>query len=245
MLKKDEAICIRNTDYSETSQILTLFCRETGKTGAIAKGAKRSKSPFGGPIEVFSHGRIVFAEHAEGKLSTLTEFERQGDFTMLRRDLLALNAAFFGAELVNSLTTDKDPHQDVYDDFLSFLGNLEQAAGNIGSLRLLIVFQLSLLGRLGLGLVLASCVNCTRSYGTGWPSVFFSSTAHGVLCPDCEGSFHDRLQLSRQAAGCLSELQLIATAPEKVLYELEKALILHLTAILHHPPRMAKYFLPA
>jgi DNA repair protein RecO (recombination protein O) len=245
MLKKDEAICIRTIDYSETSQILTLFCKETGKVGAIAKGARRAKSPFGGPIEVFSHGHIVFSEGAEGKLSTLTEFERRGDFAMLRRDLLSLNAAFFGAEMVNSLTTDKDPHPDVFDDFLSFLGNLEQATGNAGSLRLLIIFQLSILGRLGTGLVLGSCANCSKGYETGWASVFFSSTAHGILCPDCEGSFPDRLQLGRQAVGCLSELQSIANASEKVLYELEKVLILHLTYVLHHPPRMAKYFLQA
>ncbi len=75
MITKDTAICIRAIDYSETSQILTFFTRDTGKIGAIAKGSKRPKSSFGGPFEIFSYGKIVFAESNKDKLSTLTEFE--------------------------------------------------------------------------------------------------------------------------------------------------------------------------
>ena len=75
MLTKDLAICIRAIDYSETSQIVTFFTRASGKIGAIAKGSKRPKSAFDGPIEIFSHGRIVFTDSNKEKLATLTEFE--------------------------------------------------------------------------------------------------------------------------------------------------------------------------
>ena len=60
MLTKDTAICIRAVDYSETSQILTFFSRDNGKFSAIAKGSKRPKSAFDGPIEIFAYGKIVF-----------------------------------------------------------------------------------------------------------------------------------------------------------------------------------------
>ena len=46
MLKKDKGICIRTTDYSESSQILTFFTAQNGKLSVIAKGAKRPKSSF-------------------------------------------------------------------------------------------------------------------------------------------------------------------------------------------------------
>ena len=110
MPKKDEAVCIHCLDYSETSQILVLFCRQWGKISAIAKGSKRPKSAFGGAIDVFSHGRVVYSEHGEGKLANLMEFERQGGFPGLRRKLISLNSALFGAELLNSLMTDNDRH---------------------------------------------------------------------------------------------------------------------------------------
>ena len=72
MLTKDTAICVRTTDFSETSQILTLFTRAAGKISAIAKGSKRPKSAFDGPVEVFSYGRIVFSDSTKEKLATLT-----------------------------------------------------------------------------------------------------------------------------------------------------------------------------
>ena len=60
MMTKDLGICISAIDYSETSQIVTFFTRETGKISAIAKGSKRPKSAFGGPIEILAYGNIVF-----------------------------------------------------------------------------------------------------------------------------------------------------------------------------------------
>ena len=100
MLAKDIAICIRAVDYSETSQILTFFARETGKISAIAKGSKRPKSAFDGPIEVFSQGKIVFSSPNREKLATLTEFEQQPTTGGLLNDLFALNCCLFGAELL-------------------------------------------------------------------------------------------------------------------------------------------------
>ena len=77
MLTKDAAICIRAVDYSETSQIVTFFTRAAGKINAIAKGSKRPRSAFDGPIEMFSHGKIVFADSTRERLATLTEFEQK------------------------------------------------------------------------------------------------------------------------------------------------------------------------
>src|SRR4030042_1118125 len=86
MLKKDKCICIRTTDYSETSQILTFFTADTGKLSLIAKGAKRPKSSFGGPVQLLTAGEMVFFlqkldEDADNKvLASLIFFE----FTILK-----------------------------------------------------------------------------------------------------------------------------------------------------------------
>ena len=163
MLTKDTAICIRAIDYSETSQILTFFTRDTGKIGAIAKGSKRPKSSFGGPFEIFSYGKIVFAESTKDKLSTLTEFEPAfggAGFTALSANLFKLNCCLFAAELLNKLTHDYDPHPQLFDDFLQFLQNAGESSNNFDTLTLLILFQLSLLKEVGLKPILSHCVNC-------------------------------------------------------------------------------------
>ena len=84
MLTKDAAICIRAVDFSETSQIVTFFARANGKVSVIAKGSKRAKSAFDGPIEILSFGKIVFSNSTREKLSTLTEFEQQAGFANRR-----------------------------------------------------------------------------------------------------------------------------------------------------------------
>ena len=247
MLTKDAAVCIRVVDYSETSQIATFFTRATGKISAIAKGAKRPKSAFDGPIEVFSYGRIVFSDSSREKLATLTEFEQQPSFPKLRNNLFALNCCLFGAELLNSMTKDYDPHPQLYDSFLQFLQNTGNAKNKSEMLALLILFQLSLLKEVGLMPVFNTCVNCKTSFEHRESSIenpiYFSSSANGLICRDCEASFQDKISLTKNAASCLVDLKLLAGAQEKTLQEVERILIYHFTETIGRPPKMAKHVL--
>ena len=118
MLTNDQAICIRTIDYSETSQVVTFFARQTGKVPVIAKGAKRQRSSFGGPIEIFSYGGVVFSDSGRDKLATLAEFEPVAgvaNYSVLSADIFAMNCCLLAAELVNVLIKDYDPHPGLFD----------------------------------------------------------------------------------------------------------------------------------
>jgi DNA repair protein RecO (recombination protein O) len=244
MLNKDSAICIRAIDYSETSQIVTFFTRGGGKIDAIAKGSKRPKSAFDGPIEVFSHGKIAFADSSKGKLATLTEFEQQPGFAGLCSNLYVLNCASLGAELLNSFTHEHDPHPELFDSFLMFLDNSNQSANKPrDAITLLILFQLTLLKEAGFRPVIDSCVNCGSSFKANWPQSYFSSVANGIICRDCETHFPDRMRLSEPVANCMANLKLIGDVDKKVLLEIEKLLIVHITELLGRPPKLARYVL--
>ena len=249
MLVKDQAICIRATDYSETSQVVTFFTKANGKVRTIAKGSKRPKSSFDGPIEVFSHGRIVFSDSTTDKLATLTEFEpagRGGGFRRLSGDLFVWHCCLFAAELVDSLADDYDPHPELFDRFVQFLRDVEdqQERGDKqrSILALLILFQLALLKEVGLQPILQACASCKRPFSPAWPECYFSSSANGLICRDCEGSFPDRTRVSSPAAASLSNLTTIERADQKLLGEIESLLIHHFTEILHRP-KMAKHIL--
>jgi DNA repair protein RecO (recombination protein O) len=263
MLTKDTAVCIRVVDYSETSQIVTFFTKANGKIGAIARGSKRPKSAFDGPIEMFSYGEIVFSDPAKEKLATLTEFQQHG-FTDLTSNLFAFNCCLFAAELLNKLTHDNDPHPELFDSFLQFLHDVSEHRAypepgrRISSiehqdiLSLLILFQLTLLREIGLMPILNACANCKKRYDKQITSderrvtsdeFYFSSSANGLICRDCEASFPDKIKLSKYAAACLNNLKLIADADEKTLREIEKILIAHFTELLGHRPKMAKHIL--
>jgi DNA repair protein RecO (recombination protein O) len=249
MLIKDFAICIRAADFSETSQIVTFFTRATGKIKAIAKGSKRQKSSFDGAIEVFSHGKIVFADSTKEKLATLTEFEQKPGFAHLSENLFAFNCCLFATELLSNLTNDYDPHSELFDSFLQFLHNTNERQAtrieNRETLVLLILFQLALLKEVGLQPILSYCVNCkTKQESRDTRNeVYFSSSSSGLVCRDCEGSFPDRIRLGKDAAACLTNLKTLAESNEKTLNEVEKILIHHFTHTLGRPPKMAKYIL--
>jgi DNA repair protein RecO (recombination protein O) len=249
MLTKDSAICIRTTDYSETSQIVTLFARATGKIGAIAKGSKRPKSAFDGPLEVLSCGQIVFSDSSREKLATLTEFQQTPAFSCTADNLFAMNCCLFAAELVNALTHDYDPHPQLFDAFLQFLQNAnEHRASSIEHremLSLLILFQLTLLREVGLFPILNACANCKTQYASRDTQyeAYFSSSANGLICTDCEASFPDKIKLTKNTADCLADSKRIPEANKKTLDEIQQVLVKHFTEILHRPPKMAKYVL--
>ncbi|MHC4060859.1 MAG: DNA repair protein RecO [Planctomycetota bacterium] len=240
MLSKDEAICIRALDYSETSQIVTFLTRQSGKVGAIAKGSKRLKSAFDGPIEVFAHGKIVFSDSNKDKLATLTEFEQQPAFTNFSTNLFAFNCCLFAAELTDKMTEDYDPHPQLFDSLLRLLQTVNEKGHALAPL---ILFQLSLLREVGLHPIVNACANCkTRcDIRAASDEVYFSSFANGLICRDCEGSFQDKIKISPESAGCLGNVNMIQNADEKALREIEKVLAYHFTELLGHRPKMAKY----
>lgn len=244
MLAKDTAICIRTTDYSETSQIVTFFTRATGKVDAIAKGSKRPKSSFGGPLEIFSCGQIMFTDANRERLSTLTEFVQQKDFSSLATNHFGLNCAYLAVELTDKLTTDYDPHPKLFDSLVEFLQNLQNSKKDTSRLVLLILFQLTLLKETGLQPILNHCVNCKTNHEsqTTNRNFYFSSPANGLVCTDCEGNFQDKIKLSRDAANVLNNLRLLPQSQEKTLREIEKVLLHHFTETIGRPPKMAKYF---
>jgi DNA repair protein RecO (recombination protein O) len=243
MPTKDAAVCIRTVDYSETSQIVTFFARVTGKISAIAKGSKRPKSAFDGPIEIFSHGKIVFSGSNKENLATLTEFEQQPNLSGLRNNLFALNCCLFGAELLNGMTDDYDPHHELFDSFMQFLQNTGDAKNKSEMLALLILFQLALLKEVGLRPILNACANCKNDFHAGWSQSYFSSSANGLICRDCEANFQDKMALTKDTAACLANLKLLAGAQEKTLNEVERILIYHFTELLGRQPKLAKHIL--
>ncbi len=244
MLTKDRAICIRAVDYSETSQVVTLFGRAAGKIRAIAKGSKRPKSSFDGPMEPLSFGPIVFSGAHKDRLATLTEFQPQPVRGEVRHNLAALHSALFAAELLDLLTEEYDPHPELFDHFLGFLQDIEE--GKAGPDRRdimirLILFQFVLLHEVGLQPVLSSCVNCKRPFGADWRESYFSAAANGLVCRDCEMSFPDKIRLGPKAAQALADIKRIALADQTTLDEIEQVLIHHFTHILGRPPKLAKH----
>lgn len=142
----DEAICLRAWDWSETSQTLALLTQAHGLTRTIAKGSKRDKSPFGGPIEPLTRAEALFIPKGPGHLATLTAWDLRERFSAPRRSLAAFNASLYLVDLILHMLTDADPHPRVFDALTSALRAMEGPAHIIPAV---VAFQWSLLDEAG------------------------------------------------------------------------------------------------
>ena len=177
--EKATAIILRTVDFSETSLVLTLFTRERGKLGVLAKGGRRPKGPFDSALDLLALCRIVFLHKSSESLDLLTEARLLRRFRPPGRDLRPLYAGYYLAELLRELTDENDPHPELFDLADGTLAAL--AAGEPAG-RLVMRFELGALRLLGHTPSLAECVECGQPVPLG-SRVAFGLSDGGVLCP--------------------------------------------------------------
>lgn len=203
MLIKDIGICLGRREYSETSQIATIFSREHGKIRGIAKGARRAKGKFGGGIELLSRGQVVFSPARSGGLATLIEWTDQENYLGLRRDLRQLYRGYYLAELVDLFTEELDGHEQLYDSLGQVLADLSSGCGWGEFLG----FQIRLLEEVGLSPELWGCVRCSKD-SQGRAAGYISFSEGGILCRGCAKDVSEKeriepvgLEIVRKQAG--------------------------------------------
>ena len=204
-LSHDRCICLRKVEYSETSQILSLFGRGHGLMRVIAKGAHRTTkagaSKFGGGIDLLDIGDAVFTLDLEKQLGTLTEWKLTEGHLELRRDLRAMYLAQYAAELVGFLIEEHDPHLELFDRFEQML----QALGTPHQEEAFLAFELDLLRETGYLAELTNCVGCNSALSPREPA-FFSASRGGVVCRNCEGRIPDRMSIDARLLGMVQLL---------------------------------------
>jgi DNA repair protein RecO (recombination protein O) len=242
--EKANAIVIRAVDFSESSLVVTLFTREFGKIGALAKGAKRLKSPFESALDLLALCRIVFLHKTSDALDLLTEAKLLRRFRLQGIDLLNLYAGYYVAELLGELTDENDPHPELFDLADETLAAL--AAGETAARRV-IRFELGMLRILGHMPALETCAECGASV-PGAGRIAFGLLDGGVLCKQC---CIGKKQIVQVHAGVLKTMAQLADhqsqtwqrmeIPSNVLGELRGVLNHYLVNLLGHKPRMCKY----
>ncbi len=193
-LVADRCVCLRKIEYSETSQILTLFSRGHGIVRAIAKGAHRKTkagaSKFGGGVDLLDVGEAVFTHDPGRDLATLTEWDLREGHLDLRHNLRAIYLGLYAAELVGRLIEEHDPHPALYE-------RLEAALTELGTARreeTFLAFELDVLREAGYLAELFRCVACGEAVGAQGPW-YFSPANGGVICRNCEGGVPDRREV--------------------------------------------------
>ncbi len=242
--EKATAIIVRTVDFSETSLVLTLFTREFGKLGALAKGGRRLKGPFDSALDLLALCRIVFLRKSSDSLDLLTEAKLLRRFRPPGRDLRPLYAGYYVAELLRELTDENDPSPQLFDLADGTLAAL--AAGEPAS-RHLMRFELGALRLLGHTPSLVECVECGRPVPLRG-RVAFGLSDGGVLCPQHRsGKRHvaavtpGTLETMKQFTDLHSHAWRHLTIDSRTLGELRGVLNQYFSHLMGKKPRMHAY----
>ncbi|PLR93829.1 DNA repair protein RecO [Bacillus sp. T33-2] len=176
MLQKCEGIVIRTTDYGETNKIVTLYTREWGKVGVMARGAKKPNSRLSAITQLFTYGH--FLVQTGSGLGSLQQGEMISSMRFIRGDIFLTAYASYVVDLTDKSTDDKKPYPYMFGMLLQTLQYLnEEYDPEI----LTNIYEMKMLNVLGLYPVLDQCANCGRTDGT----FSFSVREGGLLCHRC------------------------------------------------------------
>ncbi len=180
---KTEAVVLRSIRYGEADRILHLYTAQRGRVGAIAKGARRPKSRFGGRLEPFFRLDLLLHE-GRGELLTVTQVATVDGYPRLRASGDALGAGARACDAVLRLLDSAEPNPPAYNLLCRYLALLDDpAAAEAASLPTALSFRLKLALAAGFSPELGSCASCGEAeHLTG-----FSGAAGGVVCMSCEG----------------------------------------------------------
>ncbi|HUO08178.1 MAG TPA: DNA repair protein RecO [Phycisphaerae bacterium] len=249
----DDAICLRVTDFSETSQIVALLTRSHGLLPLIAKGSKRQtqKNTMSGPLDLLTSGEVVFIP-AKGaaELGTLAAWELVNHRTQLRADFPALNAAMLAAEITLHLLQPHDPHPPLFAELDAALELFTSSQRT----RAIVAYAKSALDDAGYAPQFHACLACRKPITADIP-LRFNPTAGGITCQTCptQGSAGQGLATTGKIAIALTRLPkpttLLTQSPDRpadptALHSALQLLLAHIESITHKPLK-TRYLLPS
>ncbi|TCT27010.1 DNA replication and repair protein RecO [Melghiribacillus thermohalophilus] len=178
MFEKLNGIVLKTRDYGETHKIITLFTKERGKIGAIARGAKKPRSRMAAVTQPFVYG--TYLVQVSKNLGNLQQGEIIDSFRYIREDIVKTAYAAYLSELTDRLLESHSPDVMLWEQLLHTLERMSDEPDV-----LTMMYELKVFERGGFAPELSRCVSCGSSRGIQ----SFSVIEGGFLCSKC--NFHD------------------------------------------------------
>lgn len=194
MLQKCEGIVIRSTNYGETNKIITIYTRELGKVGVMARGAKKPNSRLTSITQLFTYGTFLF--HKSSGLGSLQQGETILSLRGIREDIFLTAYASYIAELLDKGTENFEINPFLFELLKQSFQYLNEG---VDPEILVHIFEMKMLTVLGLHPQLDRCVVCGNKEGT----FHFSIREGGFLCHQCFDTDRYRIPISQMTVKLL------------------------------------------
>jgi DNA repair protein RecO (recombination protein O) len=182
-LRETEAIVLRTYRLGEAEKIASLFTRQLGRLRAVAQGAQRPKSRFGGSLEPLSYVRAEIFERENRDLLRLNSVELIESFFSMQADYRVQIAAQFLAEVGERLLPEREVNERIFRLVLAVLRAMKHSA-EVN--RPLLYFDYWMVRLGGFLPDFETCSACGRALGE--EGGFYTRGSESLLCRDCKPS---------------------------------------------------------
>jgi DNA repair protein RecO (recombination protein O) len=147
MTESTTGIVLRTRPLTETSLIVHWLTPHFGRVATVAKGARRTKSPFAGKLDLFYIADFSFSRSRSSDLHNLREVGLRATHGAIREDMMKLQQAAYAAAFIEQATETESPLPEIFELTRSFLDLLCRQAPqpqNIFALELKLLRELGL-----------------------------------------------------------------------------------------------------
>jgi DNA repair protein RecO (recombination protein O) len=233
------AVVIGSFPLGESDRVVTFFSREFGRVRGVAKAARRIRSRFGGALELFTLGQLVFFDTGRSELVRVDHFDVLHPFARLRENLETLGEAAWMVEVVGRTTGERDRQPALYGLLVRGLRAMEASPRPA---RVAVCFGVRCLDVLGHRPRLDRCVECGRAYPFPRPSL----GEGGVVCDGCRPAT-DAVPVAPATVAALDRLrgvrweEAVASPIGRAGPELRAVLDTHLSRLIGQPTRSGRF----
>jgi len=196
---KTKAIVLKSYNLGEADKILKLFSNENGLVDAVAKGARKIKSRFGGRLEIFN---FLELELSKGRsLDIINQAELIKNFSHIPEDFNSFLFSQYICEIVlktHFSRTDITPL--IFKLLYACLNELNCAKGEdlLKLQKITAFFIAKFLKITGYPPLIYSCCVCGNEIKSGFGSFSFSIRLGGIICADCEAGIQNSPDLKKK-----------------------------------------------
>lgn len=146
-IESASGLILRVRPLTETSLIVHWLTPDFGRIATVAKGARRSKSPFAGKLDLFYLADFSFNRSRSSNLHNLREVKLCETHGAIREDLAKLQQAAYAAAFIEQATETDTPLPEIFElvrGFLKHLCTQKPQPQNIFALELKLLHELGL-----------------------------------------------------------------------------------------------------
>ncbi|HEY7863414.1 MAG TPA: DNA repair protein RecO [Thermoanaerobaculia bacterium] len=191
-----EAFILGTHPLREKDRIVAFLTREHGVRRGVARGARASRSAFGGALEPMTEARVSWFEKEGRELSSLDSVDPTRPSFPLTGDLPTALLLPSLAEALQTFVADNEPAEPFY---RLARHAMDALFGGASASHVSAYFDLWVLKLSGLLPIPSECASCAEPLPPSGP-LDFDETRPGFVCAGCRGAGVLRLSAAGAAA---------------------------------------------